>query len=113
MRKIKKGDKVQVIAGKSKGKVGVVSKVISTMFKDQEILKVVVEGCNLIKKTVKRNPEANEQGGIVTLEAPMDCSNVAIVNPKTGKADRVGFKLQDGKKVRFFKSTGDLVENVG
>jgi large subunit ribosomal protein L24 len=73
--------------------------------------RVVVEGLNMMKKHVRPNPQAGIQGGIVEKEAPMDISNVALFNPKTGKADKVGIKLQeDGKRVRFFKSNGELVD---
>jgi large subunit ribosomal protein L24 len=71
--------------------------------------RIVVEGINLIKKHTKPNPQAGEQGGIVEKEASLHVSNVAIVNPATGKADRVGFRFEDEKKVRFFKSNGELV----
>ena len=71
--------------------------------------RVVVEGINLVKKHTKPNPQLGEPGGIIEKEASLHVSNVAIVNPATGKADRVGFREEDGKKVRFFKSNGDLV----
>lgn len=105
MRKIKQGDEVVVIAGKDKGKRGKVSRV----FTEGNIL---VEGINLVKKHQKPNPNLGIPGGIVDKEMPLDVSNVAIFNSKTGKADRVGFKIQDsGKKVRFFKSNGELVDS--
>lgn len=105
MRKIKKGDEVVVLAGKSKGLRGKVLGVVA------QGNKVVVEGANMIKKHVKPNPNANIEGGIVEREAPVAISNVAIYNPTTGKADRVGFKfLADGRKVRYFKSNGEQVE---
>ena len=104
MRKIKKGDQVVVIAGKDKGKQGSVLRVI-----DDE--KVVVENINLVKKHTKANPMKGEPGGILDKEMPMAISNVAIYNPTTGKADRVGFKtLEDGRKVRYFKSNGEVVD---
>ncbi len=104
MRKIKKGDQVIVLAGKDKGKQGSILSVINDA-------KVVVENINLAKKHSKGNPMKGEQGGIIDKEMPMDISNVAIVNPVSGKADRVGFKtLEDGRKVRFFKSDGEVVD---
>lgn len=105
MRKIKKGDEVIVLAGKSKGMRG---KILRTLEKGA---KVVVEGANMIKKHIKPNPNTNTQGGIVEREAPLHVSNVAIYNQSTKKADRIIFKvLQDGKKVRCFKSNGEQVE---
>lgn len=104
MRKIKKGDQVVVLAGKDKGKQGTVLRVID----DQ---KVVVENINMVKKHAKGNPMKGEPGGILDKEMPMDISNVAIFNPTTGKADRVGFKiLEDGRKVRYFKSNDEVVD---
>ena len=104
MRKIKKSDQVIVLAGKDKGKQGTVLRVIDDA-------KVVVENVNLAKKHAKGNPMKGEPGGIVDKERPMDISNVAIVNPVSGKADRVGFKiLDDGRKVRIFKSDGEVVD---
>lgn len=105
MRKIKQGDKVVVLTGKYKGRTGNVLKIFT---KEN---KVKVEGVNFIKKHVKPNPSRNEQGGIIQKEAPIHVSNVSILNPATGKADRVGFKLlEDGKKVRYFKSNNELVD---
>ena len=104
MRKIKKGDQVLVLAGKDKGKQGNVLRVIDDA-------KVVVENVNLAKKHSRGNPMKGEPGGIIDKEMPMDISNVAIVNPVSGKADRVGFKvLEDGRKVRVFKSDGEVVD---
>ncbi|EKD45968.1 MAG: 50S ribosomal protein L24 [uncultured bacterium] len=104
MHKIKKGDEVIVLTGKSKGLRGKVLHVVA------EGKKAIVEGANLIKKHVKPNPNTNTQGGIVEREAALDISNIAIYNPITKKADRVAFKVLDGKKVRCFKSNGELVE---
>ena len=105
MQKLKTGDEVIVLTGKSNGQRGKITKMISE--KDR----VVVEGLNMMKKHVRPNPQAGIQGGIVEKEAAMDISNVALFNPKTGKADKVGFKVQeDGKRVRFFKSNGELVD---
>lgn len=104
MHKIKKGDDVIIIAGKDKGKRGTVLHV----FPD---LTVSVENCNMAKKHVKPNPNTGESGGIVEKEMPLDISNVALFNPSTGKADRVGFKvLEDGRKVRIYKSNNEVVD---
>ena len=102
-RKIRRDDEVVVLAGKDKGKQGKVLKVLPS--EDR----LIVEGVNLVKKHQKPNPQMNVPGGIVDKEASIHVSNVAIVNPKTGKADRVGFRFEDEKKVRFFKSDGELV----
>ncbi|MEE1675745.1 50S ribosomal protein L24 [Agarivorans aestuarii] len=101
--KIQKGDEVIVIAGKDKGKRGSVTKVLPTG-------KLFVEGVNVIKKHQKPNPQLGEAGGIVEKEAALDASNVAIFNPATGKADRVGFRFEDDKKVRVFKSSNEIVK---
>ncbi|MCW5588920.1 MAG: 50S ribosomal protein L24 [Legionellales bacterium] len=108
MRKIKTGDEVIVLTGKSKGARGRVLKVLA---KNDET-KVVVDGVNMVKKHVRANPNREQEGGIKEQPAALDVSNVALVNPKTNKADRVGFKtLENGTKVRYFKSTGeDIVE---
>jgi len=104
MNKIRKGDQVIVIAGRDKGKRGVV-----TLRKDDSHL--VVEGINLVKKHTKPNPMAGTSGGIVEKSMPIHQSNVAIYNAATGKADRVGIKmLADGNKVRVFKSSGEEIK---
>lgn len=103
MRKIKRDDQVVVIAGKDKGKRG---KVISVLADER----VVVAGVNIIKKHTKPNPNLGVAGGIVEKEAPVHVSNVAIVNPETQKADRVGFKVENGKKLRVFKSTQKSID---
>jgi len=104
MRKIKRDDEIIVIAGKDKGKRGKVRKVMDDN-------RVVVSGINMIKKHVRPNPQANEQGGIQEREAPIQISNIAIYNGESGKADRVGIQtLEDGKKVRVFKSSGDQID---
>ena len=104
MNKIRKGDEVIVLAGRDKGKRGVVS-----LRKDDSHL--VVEGVNLVKKHAKPNPLKGTTGGIVEKTMPIHQSNVAIFNAATGKADRVGIKLQaDGKRVRVFKSSGDEIK---
>ncbi|MCK6407352.1 MAG: 50S ribosomal protein L24 [Rhodocyclaceae bacterium] len=103
MDKIKKGDEVVVITGKDKGKRG-------TVLRRLDAEHVVVEGVNRAKKHVKPNPIKGVVGGIVEKDMPINISNVALFNPATGKGDRVGFKtLEDGKKVRVFKSNGELV----
>ena len=104
LRKIKQGDQVVVISGKDKGKQGTVLRVI-----DDE--KVIVQNINMVKKHTKANPMKGEPGGILDKEMPLDISNVAVFNPVTGKGDRVGFKtLDDGRKVRVFKSNGEVVD---
>lgn len=103
MNKIRKGDDVVVLAGKDKGKRGVVSRCVG-------VERVVVEGVNRVKKHTKPNPVKGQVGGIVEKEMPIHVSNVAVFNPVSQKADRVGFKtLEDGKKVRFFKSNGEVL----
>ena len=104
MEKIRKGDEVVVIAGRDKGKrASVLSRVDETH--------LLVEGVNLVKKHQRPNPMKGLTGGIVEKTMPIDQSNVMVFNPATGKGDRVGIKtLEDGKKVRFFKSNGDLVK---
>ena len=105
MRKIRKGDEVVVLAGKYKGKRGVVLKVM------QELEKIIVENINMVKRHTKGNPMQGTPGGIVEKEMPLDISNVAIWNPISEKADRIGFKmLKDGQKVRFFKSNDEVVD---
>ena len=104
MKKIKKGDNVYIQSGKDRGKRGNVLRILQ----DQRLL---VEGINLVKKHTKPNPQLGTPGGIVEKEAPIQCSNVALFNPVTEKPDRVGFKrLEDGRKVRFFKSNGEIVD---
>ncbi|NRP09252.1 MULTISPECIES: 50S ribosomal protein L24 [unclassified Marinobacterium] len=104
MRKIKRDDEVIVIAGKDKGKRGKVSRVL-------ENDRLIVSGINMVKKHQKPNPMLQQPGGIIEKEAAIATSNVAIFNAATGKGDRVGFKtLEDGTKVRFYKSTGEIVE---
>jgi large subunit ribosomal protein L24 len=102
MNRIKKGDRVVVIAGKSKGTQGTVIRV------DEQ--SVVVENVNVVKRHTKPNPAAQNPGGIVEREAAVHLSNVMLFNPATKKGDRVGFKLlADGKKVRVFRSNGEVV----
>ncbi|WP_250464297.1 50S ribosomal protein L24 [Microbulbifer litoralis] len=104
MRKIKRDDEVIVIAGRDKGKRGTVRKVLNDG-------RLIVAGVQMIKKHQKPNPQLGVAGGIVEKEAAIQASNVAIFNPNTQKADRVGFKvLEDGNKIRVFKSSGEAVD---
>ncbi|WP_226701956.1 50S ribosomal protein L24 [Microbulbifer elongatus] len=105
MRKIKRDDEVIVIAGRDKGKRGTVRKVLNDG-------RLIVSGVQMIKKHQKPNPQMGVAGGIVEKEAAIQSSNVAIFNPSTQKADRVGFKvLEDGTKIRVFKSSGEAVDS--
>jgi len=105
MSRIKKGDEVVVIAGKDKGKRGVVLSVLN------ERDKVIVENVNMIKKHTKGNPQQGTAGGIIEKEAAIHVSNVALWNTVTQKSDRIGFRhLEDGQKVRFFKSNNEVVD---
>ena len=104
MERIKKGDEVIVLAGKDKGKKGAVQKVLQNG-------KVIVQGINLVKKHKKPNPNLGHPGGIEEKEMPIHLSNIGIFNPQTKKSDRVGFRLlDDGRKVRFFKSTNEVID---
>lgn len=104
MHKIKRDDEVIVIAGKDKGKRGTIKRVL-------ENDRYVVSGVNMIKRHTKPNPMVGNPGGIVEREAPIHASNVAIFNAETGKADRVGFQMQeDGTKVRIYKSTQKQID---
>lgn len=104
MRKIRKGDDIIVLTGKDKGKRGTVLRV----YADD---RVVVENVNVVKRHTKPNPMRGAAGGIVEKEAPINVSNVALFNPATKKGDRVGFRvLEDGRKVRYFKSTNEVVD---
>lgn len=104
MEKIQKGDDVIVIAGKDKGKRG-------TVLRRVDGRHLLVEGVNRAKKHQKPNPMKNQTGGIVDVDMAIDISNVALFNPQTQKGDRVGFKtLEDGSKVRIFKSNGEVVD---
>jgi len=104
MRKIKKGDQVVVLTGKDQGKKGTVARVVNDD-------RVVVENINMVKRHTKANPNKGVAGGILDKEMPLHISNVALFNPATEKGDRVGFKiLEDGRKVRFFKSNGEVVD---
>lgn len=103
MRKIKCEDEVVVLAGKDKGKRGKVRSLVGEN-------RAIVSGINMIKKHQKPNPQLNVPGGIIEKEAPIQISNVAILNTATNKADRVGFKVEGGKKVRIFKSNGEQID---
>ena len=104
MVKIRKGDTVIVIAGRDSqpAKRGVVKQIYANGT-------VLVEGVNLVKKHQKPNPMKNQPGGIITKEMPIQISNVALLNPATGKGDRVGIKIENGRKIRVFKSNGQAV----
>lgn len=104
-KKIRLGDEVIVISGREKGKRGKIKKVLRSQ------LRVIIENLNLVTKHVKAKPHVNEPGGLKKIEAPIHVSNVALYNPLIGKPDKVGFKiLENGKKVRYFKSNGELVD---
>lgn len=103
MLKIKKDDEVVVITGRDKGKRGEVLRVLDGG-------RLLVSGVNLVKKHQRPNPNIGQRGGIIEQEAPIDVSNVAIWNGETGKADRVGFRMDDDKKVRYYKSTDKVID---
>lgn len=105
MARIRKGDDVVVIAGKDKGRRGSVIRV----YDDGRVL---VENVNVAKKHQRANPNAGQPGGIISKEMPIDISNVMVFNPQTEKGDRIGFRnLEDGKKVRFFKSNNEVLDS--
>ena len=107
MDKIKQGDEIVVRVGKDKGKRGKVSHIATDG-------KVLVEGINVVKKNQKPNPSKGVSGGIIEKEMPIHISNLGIYNPETGKPDRIGSRfLEDGRKVRFFKSTQEIVDFNG
>ncbi len=104
MKKIKRDDEVIVIAGRDKGKRGKVTRVLADD-------RLIVSGIQMVKKHQKPNPQLGVQGGIVEKESPIQISNVAIYNPNTNKADRVGIKvLEDSSKIRIFKSNGEAID---
>ena len=104
MRRIRKGDEVVVIAGKDKGKRGNIVRVMPDG-------RVVVSDVNMVKRHTKPNPGRGVPGGIIEKEMSVDASNVMLYNPQSGKGDRVGFRtLEDGRKVRYFKSTSEVVD---
>ena len=104
MARIRKGDDVMVRTGRNRGKRGTVLRVLPED-------RVLVEGVNVVKRHTRGNPQRGTQGGIVQKELPVHISNVGIFNPATGKGDRIGYKwLDDGRKVRIFKSTGEVID---
>ena len=104
MKRIRKGDQVVVLSGRDKGRKGAILEVLGDG-------QVVVEGVNLVKRHTKPNPQANKPGGIIEKAMPMPASKVGLWNPSAKKADRVGIKtLSDGKRVRFFKSNGEMLD---
>jgi large subunit ribosomal protein L24 len=104
MLKIRSDDEVIILTGKDKGKRGKVRRVLDDN-------RVVVSGVNMVKKHTKPNPQAGVAGGIIENESPIQISNIAIFNPKTNKADRVGFKISGDRKVRIFKSNGEEIDS--
>ena len=103
MNRIRKGDQVIVIAGSDKGKKGEVVRIAGE--------KVVVQNINIIKRHTKANPQTGQAGGIIEREAPIHVSNVMLLNPVSGKGDKVGFKvLEDGRKLRVFRSSGEAID---
>jgi large subunit ribosomal protein L24 len=103
MNRIRKGDRVVVIAGKDKGKQGEVVRVLGD--------KVVVSNINVVKRHTKPNPQAGQAGGVIEREAPIHASNVMLFNPASGKGERIAFKvLEDGRKLRVFRSSGEAVD---
>lgn len=114
MQKIKRGDKVVVLAGRDKGKQGLILKILYTDSHPKRAFKALVDGINLVKKTKKADPSKNSPGSIISKEMPIAISNIALLNPKTNKADKVGFKFVDKdniqKKVRYFKSNQEVVD---
>ena len=103
MNKIKSEDEVIIIAGKDKGKRGKVTRIMDDG-------RLMIAGINMVKKHTKPNPQAGVAGGIIEQEAAIQSSNVALYNASTDKADRVGIRIEDGTKVRFFKSNNELVD---
>ncbi len=104
MSKIRKGDKVVVTAGRDKGKLGAVVRVL-------ENDRLLVENVNVVKRHTRPNPQRGVAGGIVDKESPIHISNVMLVNPTTGKGERIGYKtLEDGRKVRFFRKSGEVAD---
>jgi large subunit ribosomal protein L24 len=103
MNRIRKGDQVIVIAGSNKGKKGEVVRIAGE--------KVVVQNINIIKRHTKANPQTGQAGGIIEREAPIHVSNVMLLNPVSGKGEKVGFKvLEDGRKLRVFRSSGEAID---
>lgn len=112
MFKIKIKDKVLVLKGKDKGKIGIVSKVVKKIDKKNGSLKLyyILEGINFLKKHTKALPNKNKPGGILKIESPISSSNLILLNPITGERDKISFKfLDNGKKVRILKSNGEVL----
>ncbi|WP_424947819.1 50S ribosomal protein L24 [Candidatus Spongiihabitans sp.] len=106
MQRIKKNDDVIVIAGRDKGKRGNVLKITNDG-------RALVDNVNLVKRHTKGNPSTGQSGGIIEKEAPIQLSNIALYNPVTKKGDRIGFKsLEDGRKVRYFKSNDEVIDRA-
>ncbi|ANZ22697.1 50S ribosomal protein L24 [Buchnera aphidicola (Diuraphis noxia)] len=101
--KLRRNDEVIILTGKDKGKKGIIKSILSSN-------KAIINGLNIIKKHQKPIPAQNNSGGIIEKEAPIQISNIAIFNPKSNKADRVGFRFEKGKKIRFFKSDGQVIK---
>lgn len=101
--KLRRNDEIIVLTGKDKGKKGIIKNILPCN-------KVIVNGLNLIKKHQKPIPSQNKSGGILKKEAPIQISNIAIFNSESNKADRIGFRFEEGKKIRFFKSNGKVVK---
>ncbi|QCI20635.1 50S ribosomal protein L24 [Buchnera aphidicola (Brachycaudus cardui)] len=101
--KLRRNDEVIILTGKDKGKKGIIKNILSSY-------KAIVNGVNIIKKHQKPVPSQNKNGGILEKEAPIQISNIAIFNPESKKADRIGFRFEEGKKVRFFKSNSKTIK---
>ncbi|QCI16162.1 50S ribosomal protein L24 [Buchnera aphidicola] len=101
--KLRRNDKIIILIGKDKGKKSTIKNILSSN-------KVIINGLNLIKKHQKPVPSQNKNGGIVEKEAPIQISNIAILNPESNKPDRIGFRFEEGKKVRFFKSNKKTIK---
>jgi len=101
--KLRRNDEVIILTGKDKGKKGIIKNILS-------LNKVIINGLNLVKKHQKPIPSQNKVGGIIEKEAPIHISNIAILNPESNKSDRIGFRFEKGKKVRFFKSNKKTIQ---
>lgn len=101
--KLRRNDEVVILTGRDKGKKGIIKNILSNN-------KAIVNGINLLKKHQKPVPSQNKSGGIIEKEAPIQISNLAILNPESNRADRIGFRFEEGKKVRFFKSSKKIIK---
>lgn len=111
MNKIRKGDSVQIMRGKDSGKRGEVLAIVKRVKEGKEVFKIVVKGINIVKRAQKPNPQLGIKGGLVEVEKAMDISNVMLIDPKTDKPTRVGFKVdENGKKVRIAKKSGEVIK---